>query len=109
MPNDVRYFDHGSDEAIEVKLQWHTIAVMLSSYYYLLIYIPSHSPFFIILCCKLLLPCLAAQLAYMMEDQLRGAAKEVDKEKALKEVATAKEKGTTTENVEERTRAAERA
>lgn len=45
----------------------------------------------------------------MMEDQLRGAAKEVDKEKVLKEVATAKEKGTTAENVEERTRAAERA
>lgn len=39
----------------------------------------------------------------MMEDQLRGAAKEVDKEKALKE------KGTTAENVKERTRAAERA
>lgn len=47
----------------------------------------------------------------MMEDRLRGAAEEVDKEKALKEVAeaTVKEKGTVAENAEERARTAERA
>ena len=52
-----------------------------------------------------------AQLAYMMEDWLRDAAKEVDKEKALKEVieATVKEKGMATENAKEKVRVAERA
>ncbi|KAK9988057.1 hypothetical protein SO802_028296 [Lithocarpus litseifolius] len=53
----------------------------------------------------------AAHLAYMMEDKLRDAAEEDDKERALKEVAKAmvKDKDKAVENVEERIRAAERA
>lgn len=47
----------------------------------------------------------------MMEDQLKNTAEEADKERVLKEVAKAKtkEKNTTVENAEERTRAVERA
>lgn len=47
----------------------------------------------------------------MMKDQLRGAAEEADKEKALKEVAeaTTKEKGTIAEKAEERATTADRA
>ena len=47
----------------------------------------------------------------MIEDRLKGAAEEANKEKALKEVAeaTTKEKGTAVENAEERARAVERA
>lgn len=47
----------------------------------------------------------------MMEDRLKDAAEEVDKEKALKEVAeaTVKDKDKAVENVEEQTRVAERA
>ena len=47
----------------------------------------------------------------MMEDRLKSATEEADKEMALKEVveAMAREKGTTTKNAEERTRIAERA
>ena len=47
----------------------------------------------------------------MMEDRLRGAVEEVDKEKALKEVAeaTTKERGMATENAKECARTAERA
>ena len=50
-------------------------------------------------------------MAYMMEDQLKNAAEEANKEKALKEVveATAREKTTATKNAEERARVAERA
>ena len=50
-------------------------------------------------------------MAYMIEDKLRDAAKEVDKEKALKEVveATVKDKDKAVKNAEERIRAAERA
>ena len=50
-------------------------------------------------------------MAYMIEDRLKGAAEEANKEKALKEVAeaTTKEKGTAVENAEERARAVERA
>ena len=47
-------------------------------------------------------------MAYMMEDRLKSAAKEADREKALKEVveATAREKSTTIEKAEERVRVA---
>ena len=47
----------------------------------------------------------------MMEERLRGAVEEANKEKALKEVAKAmaKEKGTAVEKAEERTKAAEKA
>lgn len=47
----------------------------------------------------------------MMEDRLKNTAEEADKERVLKEVAKAKtkEKNTTVENAEERTRAVERA
>lgn len=50
-------------------------------------------------------------MAYIMENQLKSAAEEVDKANALKEVAkaTARKKSTTTENAEERARAIERA
>jgi len=46
----------------------------------------------------------------MIEDRLKGAAEEANKEKALKEVveATMKEKGTAVENAEEQARAVER-
>ena len=51
-----------------------------------------------------------AQLAYIMEDRLRSAAEEANKEKALKEVAKAivKEKSTTIETIKERAREVER-
>ncbi|KAL0000705.1 hypothetical protein SO802_014486 [Lithocarpus litseifolius] len=44
----------------------------------------------------------AAQLAYMMKDKLKDAVEEVDKEKALKDVAeaTVKEKVTAAKNAE---------
>jgi len=47
----------------------------------------------------------------MMEDRLKSATEEGDKEKALKEVseATVREKSTATENIEERARVAEKA
>lgn len=50
-------------------------------------------------------------MAYIMENQLKSAAEEVDKANALKEVAKAiaRKKSTTTENAEERARAIERA
>ena len=111
LQDDVHYFNHGSDETIAVRLQWHIVAVILSFYYYLFIYTSPSSLLFIVFNYKFLLPCQAAQLAYMMENQLRGAVKEADKEKALKEVAeaTAKERGTAVENAEEWARTAERA
>lgn len=50
-------------------------------------------------------------MAYMMQDRLKNAAVEADKEKALKEFAeaTARGKGTATENAKERARVVERA
>lgn len=50
----------------------------------------------------LTLPKQVAQLAYLMEDGLKDAAEEADKEKALKDVAeaTRKEKFTVAENAE---------
>lgn len=58
----------------------------------------------------LTLPGQAAQLAYMMEDRLKDAAKEVDTEKALKDVAeaTAKKKASVAKNAEARAQEAER-
>ena len=51
------------------------------------------------------------QLAYLMEDRLKVAAEEADKEKALKDVAeaTMKEKFTVVENAEAWAQEAERA
>lgn len=51
------------------------------------------------------------QLTYLMENRLKNAVEEVDKEKALKDVAkaTVKEKVTATKNAEELEREAERA
>ena len=48
-------------------------------------------------------------MAYMMEDRLKSATEEADKEKALKEVAeaTAREKSVAIQNAEERARIAE--
>ena len=48
-------------------------------------------------------------MAYMMEDRLKSATEEVNREKALKEVAeaTAREKSAAIENAEERARIAE--
>ena len=53
----------------------------------------------------------AAQLAYMIEDRLKEVAKDVDRERALKDVAvaTAKNKDKATEDSEKRAREAERA
>ena len=50
-------------------------------------------------------------MAYMMEDRLKDAIEEADKERALKDVveATVKKKDKAVENAEERTRAAKRA
>lgn len=50
-------------------------------------------------------------MAYLMEDRLKDATKEADKEKALKDVAeaTAKEKTIAAENAEARAREVERA
>ena len=50
-------------------------------------------------------------MAYMMEDRLKDAIEEADKERALKDVveATVKKKDKAVEDAEERTRAAKRA
>ena len=37
LPNDVKYFASGSDEALVVRLQWHTIAVLILSFSYFLL------------------------------------------------------------------------
>lgn len=104
--NDVRYFSESSDEALAVRLQWHTIAVTLIlclfNFYYVISLFLTLLP---------TLPWQAAQLAYMMEDRLKNAAEEAEKEKALKEVveAIARGKGTAAKNAKERARVAEKA
>ena len=51
------------------------------------------------------------QLAYIIEDRLKDAAEEANKERSLKEVVEAmvRDKGKAMEDAEERTRVAERA
>ena len=50
-------------------------------------------------------------MAYIIEDRLKEATEEADREKALKEVVevTAKDKGKAAEDAEERAKAAEKA
>lgn len=43
LPDDVHYFDCGSDEAMAVRLQWYTIVVILGLYYYLFTYVSESS------------------------------------------------------------------
>jgi len=51
------------------------------------------------------------QLAYMLEDRLKEAFKDVDRKRALKDVsvATAKDKGKAAEDVEKRVKEAKKA
>lgn len=106
LPKDVKYFFGGSDEALAVRLQWHTIMLtfiicFLTPYYVTQI-------FFVRL---LILSKQVAQLAFIKEDRLKDVAKEADKERALKDVAKAmaKERDIAMENAKEWTRAIESA
>jgi len=101
----VKYFVGGTNESFTIRLQWRTIAIL----------IPLHFLFFcyftlIFLIRTLTLPGQATQLAYIMEDRLKDAAKEVDTEKALKDVAeaTTKEKASLAKNAGARAQEAER-
>ena len=102
----VRYFAGGRDEAIAVRLQWHTIPVIFNlyllnccfSYFYLFIYF-----------LQIFFTLLGYTLSYMMEDWLKSAAEEAKMEKALKKVteATTREKNTAVEKSKERARVVE--
>ena len=102
----MKYFVGRTNEALAIRLQWHTLAIL----------IPFHFLFFcyftlVFLIRILTLPGQAAQLAYMMEDRLMDATDEIDKEKALKDVveATTKEKAYMAENAKARAQEVERA
>ena len=102
----MKYFAGRTNEALAIRLQWHTLVIL----------IPFHFLFFcyftlVFLIRILTLPGQAAQLAYMMEDRLMDATDEIDKEKALKDVveATTKEKAYMAKNAKARAQEVERA
>ena len=86
--------------ARSLTLQWHTIAVI----HFTLSSLQKCTCIFPFFSCLLLLCYQVAQLAYVINDQLKEAAKDADREKAFKDVAvaTTKDKGKAAEVVEKR-------
>ena len=78
-------------------MQWHSITVLILIHFLTLYY--DILTFFKQI---LTLPRQAVQLAYIMEDKLKDATEEVDKERDMKDVvdATIKEKATAIESAE---------
>ena len=111
LPEDVHTFEDGTDESLDRRLQWHTIAVIS---YPLVLYWLLHTLFFLylslfIFCCTH--HCLfhqAVQLTHVLNRQPKELA---EREKALKEVveAIAKEKTKAAATTEKKVAASEKA
>ena len=78
-------------------MQWHSITILILIHFLTLYY-----DILTLFKQILTLPRQAVQLAYIMEDKLKDATEEVDKERDMKYVvdATIKEKATATESAE---------
>ena len=96
----MHFFSGGTDGSLVARLQWHTIAVI----HFTLSSLHKCICIFHFFSCFLLLCYQAAQLAYVIDNRLKEAAEDADREKALKDivVAIAKDKGKATEAVEKR-------
>lgn len=100
-PEDVNCFLEATEELMARQLQWHTIAVTL---YFSFISFASVFPL-PYTCDILLLLCYqAARLTYILDERMKELVEDVEREKALKDVAedTTKEKGKVADAVEKR-------
>lgn len=89
-----------------MQLQWHTIVVIYYSFILTQMYL-----YLFFFSCLPLLYYQVAQLAYVVEDRLKEATEDADRERALKDVvvATVKDKGKAVEATEKRAQASENA
>ena len=105
LPVDVHTFEDGTDESLGRWLQWHTIAVTPNSLFfprfYIILFYSIHLYMYILLFVinvlslhlyLLLLVCQAAQLTHILEGWVRELAKDVERERALKDAAEATSK-----------------
>ena len=104
---DIHVFEDGIDELLARQLTWHTIAVKsrpFASYLFQCTYIPFALILIVILY-------QAAQLTHILDGRLKELSEDIEREKALKEVATvtAKEKTKAVEIVEKKAAASEKA
>ena len=105
---DVHFFLDGTEELLARRLKWHTIAVTVL---FPLFFIRSDACVFSSPLYLLLLHHQVAQLTHILDERLKEFAKNVEREKALKDVAAAmaKKKDKATEAAEKKAQSAKKA
>ena len=111
LPENVNFYSDGTEESLARWLQWYTIAVthFLPIFHFFLLHV--HFLRFCTCYIWLLLFDQAVQLTHVLDERLKELAEDIEKEKALKDVAadTAKEKGKATDVVDKKAKTIEKA